>query len=91
MNVRPRSGTDLPAERALVGQDLAEGVVRVVVCAVVVNILAFRDALVGQSVGSRVVVIIPAALGYGPNGGTEDGSIGPEDTIVFVIDILGIQ
>jgi peptidylprolyl isomerase len=51
----------------------------------------FRDALVGQSVGSRVVVIIPAALGYGPNGGTEDGSIGPEDTIVFVIDILGIQ
>lgn len=54
-------------------------------------ISGFRDALVGQSVGSRVVVIIPAELGYGPNGGTEDGSIGPEDTIVFVIDILGIQ
>lgn len=51
----------------------------------------FRDALIGQTVGSRVVVVIPAELGYGPSGGTGDGSIGPEDTIVFVVDILGVQ
>lgn len=48
----------------------------------------FRDALVGQLVGSQVIVIIPPELGYGPQGGTPDGSIGAEDTIVFVIDIL---
>ncbi len=51
----------------------------------------FRDALVGQSVGSRVMVIIPPELGYGPSGGTADGSIGAEDTIIFVVDILGTQ
>ena len=51
----------------------------------------FRDGLIDQTVGSRVVIVIPAELGYGPNGGTADGSIGPEDTIVFVVDILGVQ
>jgi len=50
----------------------------------------FRDSLVGQKVGSRVLVIIPPALGYGPRGGTEDGRIGADDTIFFVIDILGV-
>lgn len=48
----------------------------------------FRDALVGQLVGSQVIAIIPPDLGYGPQGGTPDGSIGAEDTIVFVVDIL---
>lgn len=51
----------------------------------------FRDALVGQSVGSQVIAIIPPDLGYGPAGGTPDGSIGAEDTIVFVVDILGTR
>lgn len=51
----------------------------------------FRDGLVGQTVGSRVIIIIPPALGYGPSGGTGDGRIGAEDTIFFVVDILGIQ
>lgn len=51
----------------------------------------FRDALVGQTVGSQVIAIIPPALGYGPAGGTPDGSIGPDDTIVFVVDILGVS
>ncbi len=51
----------------------------------------FRDGLIGQSVGSRVIIVIPAELGYGPSGGTSDGSIGPTDTIVFVVDILGVQ
>ncbi|MEY2899922.1 MAG: hypothetical protein RL247_88, partial [Actinomycetota bacterium] len=47
--------------------------------------------LVNQTVGSRVIIIIPPELGYGPSGGTADGSIGPTDTIVFVVDILGVQ
>lgn len=51
----------------------------------------FRDGLLGQTVGSRVLIVIPAELGYGPSGGTPDGAIGPEDTIVFVVDILGVQ
>ena len=50
----------------------------------------FRDGLVGQKVGSRVLIIIPPALGYGPIGGTVDGRIGPDDTIFFVVDILGV-
>ncbi len=49
----------------------------------------FRQALVGQTVGSQVIAVIPPDLGYGPQGGTPDGSIGAEDTIVFVVDILG--
>lgn len=48
----------------------------------------FRQALVGQTVGSQVIAVIPPELGYGPSGGTPDGSIGAEDTIVFVVDIL---
>ena len=51
----------------------------------------FRDGLVGQTVGSRVFITIPPALGYGPSGGTGDGRIGAEDTIFFVVDILGLQ
>jgi len=51
----------------------------------------FRDGLVGQTVGSRVIIVIPPELGYGPSGGTGDGSIGAEDTIVFVVDILGVE
>jgi peptidylprolyl isomerase len=49
----------------------------------------FSKALIGQAAGSQVVVVIPPELGYGPSGGTEDGSIGATDTIIFVIDILG--
>jgi len=52
-------------------------------------IQGFRDALVGQKVGSRVVVIIPSELGYGDTGSGDNIKGG--DTIVFVVDILGIQ
>lgn len=52
-------------------------------------IAGFRDALVGQKVGSRVVVIIPSDLGYGDAGSGE--LIKGGDTILFVVDILGVQ
>lgn len=48
----------------------------------------FAQALVDQKVGSQVLVVIPPELGYGPSGGSSDGSISATDTIVFVIDIL---
>ncbi|WP_349426958.1 FKBP-type peptidyl-prolyl cis-trans isomerase [Microbacterium sp. LWS13-1.2] len=49
----------------------------------------FQQALEGQMVGSQVLVVIPPAFGYG------EGEINDEDltgeTLVFVVDILGVQ
>jgi len=47
----------------------------------------FQQALVGQSVGSQVLVTIPPADGYGTKGQPSAGIKGT-DTLVFVIDIL---
>ena len=44
--------------------------------------------LAGRQVGSRVVLSIPPFLGYGSEGNPAAG-IGGEDTLVFVVDILG--
>lgn len=44
-------------------------------------------ALVGQKVGSRVIVQIPPELGYGDSGQPQAG-IGGTDTLVFAVDIL---
>lgn len=49
-------------------------------------ISGFVSAVVGQTVGSRVVVVIPPALGYGEQG---SDTIPANSTLVFVIDILG--
>lgn len=43
--------------------------------------------LVGQTVGSRVLLVIPPADGYGPVGAPSAGIKGT-DTIVFAVDIL---
>jgi FKBP-type peptidyl-prolyl cis-trans isomerase len=43
--------------------------------------------LVGQTVGSRVLLVIPPADGYGSAGNSEAGIKGT-DTLVFVVDIL---
>jgi peptidylprolyl isomerase len=44
------------------------------------------EGLVGQTVGSQILLVIPPAKGY-PEG-SPDGSIKGTDTIVFVVDIL---
>jgi peptidylprolyl isomerase len=44
------------------------------------------EGLVGKKVGSRVLLRIPPALGYGKQGQGED--IPPDSTLYFVIDIL---
>lgn len=50
----------------------------------------FRDAVVGQAVGSQVLVVIPPDKGYGAEGQSSAGISGT-DTLVFVIDILAIN
>jgi peptidylprolyl isomerase len=47
----------------------------------------FAAAMIGQTVGSQVLVIIPPDQGYGPDGNSAAGIKGT-DTLVFVIDIL---
>ena len=46
------------------------------------------EGLVGQQVGSRVLLSIPPHLGYGDRGMPQAG-IGGTDTLVFVVDITG--
>lgn len=51
----------------------------------------WNDGLVGVPVGSRVMLVIPPSLGYGPSGGESSAGIKKTDTLVFVIDVLGEQ
>ena len=48
-------------------------------------IKGWDQGLVGQTVGSQVLLIIPPSLGYGD---TAQGSIPAGSTLVFVVDIL---
>lgn len=48
----------------------------------------FAEALEGATVGSQLLVVIPPELGYGEQG---TGSIPGGATLVFVIDVLGID
>ncbi|MFE7793175.1 FKBP-type peptidyl-prolyl cis-trans isomerase [Streptomyces sp. NPDC057460] len=48
-------------------------------------IKGWDQGLLGQKVGSRVELVIPPDLGYGPQG---QGDIKPNATLVFVVDIL---
>jgi FKBP-type peptidyl-prolyl cis-trans isomerase len=48
----------------------------------------WNKGLVGQTVGSRVMLVIPPADGYGKSGNSQAGIKGT-DTLVFVVDILG--
>lgn len=47
----------------------------------------FAKALIGQTIGSRVLVVIPPSEGY--PAGQEPSSIPANATMIFVIDILG--
>lgn len=52
------------------------------------NVISGWDqALVGQNVGSRVLLVVPPDLGYGDNPPADSG-IDAGDTLVFVVDIL---
>ncbi|SDC91554.1 peptidylprolyl isomerase [Sanguibacter gelidistatuariae] len=47
------------------------------------------QGLVGQLVGSRVLLSIPPELGYGQRGVPQAG-IGAGATLVFVVDVVGV-
>jgi FKBP-type peptidyl-prolyl cis-trans isomerase len=51
-------------------------------------IKAWDIGLVGKRVGSRVLLVVPPADGYGKTGSAQAGIKGT-DTLVFVVDILG--
>ncbi|MEU5882883.1 FKBP-type peptidyl-prolyl cis-trans isomerase [Spirillospora sp. NPDC047279] len=46
------------------------------------------DGLLGRKVGSRVLLVVPPSLGYGSKGLPQAGIKG-NDTLIFVVDILG--
>jgi peptidylprolyl isomerase len=48
------------------------------------------SGIVGQPVGSQLLLVIPPALGYGEDGNPEAGIEGT-DTLVFVVDVLAAQ
>jgi len=51
-------------------------------------VVGFGQALEGQTVGSQILVVIPPESGYGDQA---RGNIPANSTLVFVIDILGID
>lgn len=51
-------------------------------------IKGWDEGLVGTRVGDRVLLVVPPKDGYGATG-SQDGSITKDDTIVFVVDVLG--
>lgn len=51
-------------------------------------IAGWQEGLPGAKVGGRRLLIIPADKGYGPNG---SGPIGPNETLIFVVDIIAVS
>ena len=47
----------------------------------------FSQGIVGMKVGGRREIVIPPALGYGAAG---EGPVGPNETLVFVVDLVSI-
>ena len=53
-------------------------------------IKAWDEGLIGVKTGSRVMIIAPPEFGYGA-GGNPQAKIKGTDTLVFVIDVLGVS
>jgi len=47
----------------------------------------FDEGLVGQTIGSRILLVIPPDKGYGSDGNAQAGISGT-DTLIFVVDLL---
>jgi peptidylprolyl isomerase len=48
----------------------------------------FAQGINGMHVGGRREIVIPPALGYGASG---NGPVGPNETLVFVVDLVSLQ
>lgn len=51
----------------------------------------FSKGLTGQRQGSRVVIAMPGKDGYDASGGNEQAGIAVGDTLIFVVDLVGVQ
>lgn len=49
----------------------------------------FAQGIVGMKVGGRRELVIPPDLGYGTQGSPP--AVGPDETLVFVIDLVGVR
>ena len=52
-------------------------------------IAGWDQGVAGMKVGGRRRITIPPALGYGKRGA--GGVIGPDETLVFVVDLIGVH
>jgi FKBP-type peptidyl-prolyl cis-trans isomerase len=52
------------------------------------GISTLGQALIGQTIGSQILVVIPPELAYGSEA---TGTIPADSTLVFVVDILGVE
>lgn len=52
-------------------------------------VAGFAKAIVGSKVGSQVIVVIPPGEEFGYP--ADSSPVGPDNTMIFVIDILGIE
>ena len=48
----------------------------------------WQKGLPGAKVGGRRLLVLPPSMGYGAAGA---GPIGPNETLIFVVDILGVS
>jgi peptidylprolyl isomerase len=51
-------------------------------------IAGWQEGLPGAKAGGRRLLVIPADKGYGPSG---SGPIGPNETLIFVVDIIAVS
>lgn len=51
-------------------------------------IAGWQEGLPGMKMGGRRLLIIPPSKGYGAQGG---GPIKPNETLIFVVDVLGVN
>lgn len=51
-------------------------------------IAGWDQGLIGMREGGRRQLVIPPDLAYGPSGG---GPIGPDETLVFVVDLISVD